>query len=271
MSFAVLPGTIGFIAEATLLFLISKIIDLSNLDDSVFFLLSIVLSLTGIALGSAAHIRMYLPMVLSIPDKKIASEMESNHKAVPNGILFSLRLTGAWIFLLPIFLFVPLFMMNRFINCNMNSAYECVNILSGNGAVFANWIPSYLLSWLLKLTLISLGMTILFASLAIFRWSHKIQKRRSWDCGNNYKGAELSIPGSVISDPVYKSFGFYFINKQGEMYFDKAITNTLISTLNLGKYWIDKVESGEISYYLLFYAISFLISLFLIIVLKVKI
>jgi hypothetical protein len=114
-------------------------------------------------------------------------------------------------------------------------------------------------------------MTILFASLAFFRWSHKIQKRRSWDCGNNYGGAELSIPGSVISDPVYNSFGRYFIDKRGELYFDNAINNALISSLGLGRFWIGKVEAGEISYYLLFTTVSFLLSLFFIIVLKLHI
>jgi len=271
LSFAAIPGTIGFVAEGTLLFLISKTIDLSNLDDSVYFLLSVVLSLTGLVLGSAAHIRMYLPMVLSIPDKKLAAEIQLNKSPVPRGISTSLHAIGVSIFLIPILLIIPLFVMNRFVTCSANSAYECVNILSGNGAILANWIPAFLLTWLYKLSLISIGMTILFVSLAFFRWSHKIQKRRSWDCGNNYGGAELSIPGSVISDPVYNSFGRYFIDKRGELYFDNAVNNVLISSLGIGKLWIGKVEAGEISYYLLFSSVSFLMSLFLIIVLKLHI
>ena len=271
MSFASIPGTTGFIAEATLLFLISKTIDLSNVDDSVYFLLAIVFSLSGLVLGSAAHIRMYLPMVLSIPDKKIAAEIESNSKTVTSGISLSLRFIGIGIFLFPILLFFPILTMTRFIHCSSNSAYECVNILSGHGAVFANWFPPYLLSWLFKLTLLSIGMTVLFVSLVSLRWAHKIQKRKSWDCGNNYGGSELSIPASVISDPLYNSVGRYFISKQGELYFDNTVNKALVSTLNVGRYWIDKVESGEIGYYLLFSAISFLISLLLIIVLKIHI
>jgi hypothetical protein len=112
---------------------------------------------------------------------------------------------------------------------------------------------------------------VLFLSLFLFRWSHRVEKRRSWDCGNNYSGSELSIPASVISDPLYNSVGRYFISKKGELYFDIAVNTTLVSSLNIGKYWINKVESGEIGYYLLFSAISFLISLFLIIVLKIHI
>lgn len=271
MSFASLPGTTGFIAEATMLFLISMTIDLSNVDDSVYFLLAIVFSLSGLVLGSAAHIRMYLPMVLSIPDKDLAEEIKARSETVASGISISLRLLGIGIFLIPILLFVPLFTMSRFINCSSQSAYECVNILSGQSASFANWFPSYLLFWLFKLSLLSIVMTSLFVSLAVFRWSHKIQKRRSWDCGNNYGGAELSIPASVISDPVYNSVGRYFISKQGDLYFDNVVNKALVSTLNVGKYWINKVESGEIGYYLLFSAISFLISLLLIIVLKIHI
>lgn len=270
-SFAALPGTTGFIAEATLLFLISKTIDLSNVDDSVYFLLAIMFSLSGLVLGAAAHTRMYLPMVLSMPDKKMVKELETNKEEVSNGISISLRFLGIAIFLLPVLMLFPLLIMNRFVSCSSNSAYECVNILSGNAAILANWIPVYLLSWLYKLSLISLGITVLFISLFLFRWSHRIEKRRSWDCGNNYSGPELSIPASVISDPLYNSVGRYFISKKGELFFDSAVNTTLVSSLNIGKYWINKVESGEIGYYLLFSAISFLISLFLIIVLKIHI
>ncbi|MBK8395309.1 MAG: formate hydrogenase [Leptospiraceae bacterium] len=269
MSFAAIPGTAGFIAEATLLFLISKTIDLSNVDDSVYFLLAIVFSLSGMVLGAAAHIRMYLPMVLSMPDPKIAKQIESENEPVASGISISLQLLGVLIFLIPVLLFFPLFVMNRYINCSASSAYECVNILSGNGAILANWIPPYLLLWLYKLTIISFGVTLLFISLAIFRWSHRIEKRRGWDCGNNYGGAELSIPSSVISDPLYNSVGRYFISKKGELYFDSAVNKVLLSSLDFGKFWINKVESGEIGYYLLFSAFSFLISLFLILVLKI--
>lgn len=271
LSFAALPGTTGFIAESTLLFLISKTIDLSNVDESIYFLLAILFSLSGLVLGSAAHIRMYLPMVLSIPDKKLATEILANQKPVTSGVSISLRAIGVGIFLVPILLFFPLFVMNRFINCSSNSAYECANILSGNAATFAKWIPVYLLAWLYKLTLISIGVTTLFVSLLLFRWSHRVGKRRSWDCGNNYAGPELSIPASVISDPLYNSLGRYFISKNGELYFDNAVNKTLVSSLNIGKLWINKVESGEIGYYLLFSAIAFLISLFLIIVLKIHV
>ncbi len=271
MSFAVIPGTIGFIAESTLLFLISKTIDLPDVGESIYFLLAILFSLSGLVLGSAAHIRMYLPMVLSVPDKKLANEILSDQKAVASGISISLRAIGIGIFLIPILLFIPLFVMNRFISCSSNSAYECVNILSGNAAILANWIPAYLLAWLYKLTLICIGITTLFVSLLLFRWSHKVGKRRGWDCGNNYAGSELSIPASVISDPLYNSLGRYFISKNGDLYFDSAVNKTLVSSLNIGKYWINKVESGEIGYYLLFSAIAFLISLFLIIVLKIHV
>lgn len=271
LSFAAIPGTIGFIAEASLLFLISKTIDLSNVGDSVYFLLAIVFSLSGLVMGGAAHIRMYLPMALSIPDKKLAHQIELEKEPVPAGISISLRLLGIGIFLIPILLFIPLFTMNRYTGCISNSAYDCINILSGNMASLARWIPPYLLTWLYKLTFISIAVTFIFLSLFLFRWSHQIQKRRSWDCGNNYAGSELSIPSSVISDPVYNSVGRYFINKQGELYFDKAVNRALISTLSVGKYWIAKVESGEIGYYLLFSAMSFLISLCLIIFLKIHI
>ncbi|HMV42581.1 MAG TPA: proton-conducting transporter membrane subunit [Leptospiraceae bacterium] len=271
MSFAVIPGTTGFIAEATLLFLISKTIDLSNVDDSVFFLLAIVLSLSGLVLGSAAHVRLYLPLVLSIPDRKMVAEIESHSHKVPSGVSIALKLLGAGIFIIPILLILPTFIMNKYISCNANSTYECVNILSGKYALLANWIPSYLLVWLFKLSLISAGMTVFYMSLVAFRWAHKIYKRRIWDCGSNYAGPELSIPASVISDPLYHSIGRYFINKDGELYFDNSVINGLVHSLNLGKYWIDKVESGEIAYYILFSALSFLLSLGFIIFLKVHI
>lgn len=271
MSFAVIPGTTGFIAEGTLLYLISKTIDLSTVDDSVFFLLAIVLSLSGLVLGSAAHIRLFLPLVLSVPDKKMKAEIESHPHKVPRGVTASLNLLGAAIFILPALLVIPTFIMNKYILCNANSTYECINILSGKYALFANWIPSYLLIWLFKLSLISITMTIFYLSLVSFRWAHQIYKRRIWDCGSNYAGPELSIPASVISDPLYGSIGRYFINKEGELYIDNAVIGGLIHSLNLGKYWIDKVESGEIAYYILFSALSFLFSLGFIIFLKIHI
>ena len=122
--------------------------------------------------------------------------------------------------------------------------------------------------WLFKVSLISLLSFLFFLVIYFFRFSHKIEKRNIWDCGSEYRGSEVSVPSSEISDPLYNSMGRYFIGKDGEPYLDQFIKDNLIRVLNLGKYWIQQVESGEISYYILFSALSFILSIFVIISIK---
>ena len=68
----------------------------------------------------------------------MVKELETNKEEVSNGISISLRFLGIAIFLLPVLMLFPLLIMNRFVSCSSNSAYECVNILSGNAAILAN-------------------------------------------------------------------------------------------------------------------------------------
>lgn len=246
-SFAVIPGTTGFIAESTLLYLVSRTIDLSKVDDSVFFLMAIMLSLSGIVLGSASHLRIFLPTALSVPNKTVSDSWTEEKRKAPASIFVSLNMIALFIIILPLVFIIPF------------------HYFQG----MANWIPDYLLGWFDKISIISMSMVLIFASVGLFRWSHRIQKRRLWDCGSAYVGQELSIPASVISDPLYPSTGRHFINQDGELKLDSFISRSIVYSLDIGKFWIHKVESGAVAQYLLFSVLSFLVSLVFIIVLRV--
>ncbi|WP_246834682.1 proton-conducting transporter membrane subunit [Leptospira levettii] len=65
-SYAVLPGTIGFVSEATYFYLNARILDLP-IGRSVFLLPSMIFIFFGIVLGGFTHIKLYITMFLSIP------------------------------------------------------------------------------------------------------------------------------------------------------------------------------------------------------------
>lgn len=257
-SFCVIPGSLGFVSESTILFLISRTMDLTQIDDSVFFILAIIFSLLGLVLGASAHLKIYLPTVLSLPSKKNLPMIENKP------IQTSLRLLGILLFALPSLFFVYLFISKEFTKCSIISVELC-KFLNPD---YFTWVPSYLNDWLFKILLISFISFLIYMLVYFFKFSHKIQNRKIWDCGSEYSGVEVSIPASVISDPLQSSLGRYFINPDGEPKLDSFLKRRVFKVLNFGKVWINKVESGDISYYMLFAAISFLVSLFLIIALK---
>ncbi|MCB1189366.1 MAG: formate hydrogenase [Leptospiraceae bacterium] len=243
-SFSLLPGSTGFISEATLLYLNSLIIDLPT-TSSIFVLPAIVFIIFGLAMGSAAHLRIYLPLSLSVPNpSRSLSVAEGSLNPM---ITLSLRMLGGLIFLLPLSL--PLY----------------VYYIPG----IAEWVPEYLKVWVIHLTVFSAISVLFFLSIMLFKWMHRIKKRRLWDCGSDYAGSELSIRSSVISEPLFLSSGRYFHYKDGVSKVDDLILRTLSFSLNLGKLWIDRVESGSLPQYLSFSAVSLLISSLGIYVLKV--
>jgi hydrogenase-4 component B len=257
-SFCAIPGTLGFVAESTTLFLVSKAMDLSGDLQSLYILLAIIFAILGMILGSATHLRLYLPLVLSVPRNELEKKITPDRF-----ILFSLKILGFFIFLIPVFLLGFSLMIQY--SQSMNLILKSISV----GLNFQT--PPYLMSWLNKILYISSLSFFFFFILYIFRFSHKIKQRNIWDCGNEYRGAEVSIPASVISDPLYNSIGRYFVNKKGEPYIDDFLKGSIYSLLDMGKFWIHKVESGEISQYILFSAVSFLFSLFFIIALKIYI
>ncbi|MCE9500399.1 MAG: formate hydrogenase [Leptospira sp.] len=233
-SFILIPGTLGFISEATFYFLNSKIIDLP-FGKSLLILPAFVFITFGLALGGAAHLRLYLPTVLSVP----VTGVSANKIIAPVQIRIALVLIAILIFLVPV-LFTGVFLFNEKIS---------------------QWTPLIYRDWSGLLFAVSLIMVLFYFSLAVFRWSHRIQQRNLWDCGNKYRGQEISIPSSVISDPLFSSVGRYFNNPIGYNKMDDNLSDFIHSILNVGKYWIHRVESGSISNYIAFSAYFVLISL----------
>jgi hypothetical protein len=203
-------------------------------DKILYILPAVIFVLFGFAVGSAAHIRLFLPMTLSIPNERNLKKTSEPSSAIN----WSLGITGLFIFALPILIsFLFLFQQP-----------------------FKSLIPDYFSDWLWKIGGISIFMVIFYIAIVVYRFSHKISKRRLWDCGSNYAGSELSIASSVISDPLHSSIGTYFNDRSGEPFLDVKIISNLVKSLDFGRLWIDKVESGDLSNYIAFTSLSLLAS-----------
>lgn len=240
-SYAVIPGTIGFISESTYLFLNAKILDMP-LGRSVFLLPAMIFIFFGIILGGFTHIRLYMSLFLSNPDPNTRLPEWNSTKRF--WVLASVGSLGLMIFLLPVLL--PFILMLP---------------------PLAPYVDESFREWITSLAFVS-GITLVFiVSLVVFKWAHKINKRKFWDCGNGYLGSELSIPASVFSEPLRNSLGRYFLTKEGRSIIDQNFLDGFHKLLDLGKHLVSKEEEEdhEISKYL---AIS---SVFLIAILSLLI
>ncbi|TGL53124.1 formate hydrogenase [Leptospira kemamanensis] len=246
-SYAVLPGTLGFISEATYFYLNVRILDLP-IGRSVFLLPSMIFIFFGIVLGGFTHLKLYLSMFLSLPSKKM--NLISFDQDKKRWLYISLFSLAIFIFLFPILLpfFIQLPMLKPFADVA-------------------------LVNWFLNLSIVSaITISILFL---IFIFERKKQnklpdvKKQSWDCGGGYSGHELSIPSSVFSKPLKNSLGRYFINKQGDSKVDHYILLLVTSFFKLGTRFVsstNQAKDEDISKYL---AISsmFLIFIFALLIL----
>jgi formate hydrogenlyase subunit 3/multisubunit Na+/H+ antiporter MnhD subunit len=233
-SFVLLPGTLGFISEATYLYLISRIVDLDS-GKSIVILPAMVIFIIGLALGSMAHSRLFLTLSLSVPNDELKKRTES--KGTSKYIIYSL------IYLSILLTFIPIFLSGFLSFSNFFS------------------IDSGLSKWFLTLFNVSIISLIFYFVMIYGKFSHRIERRVLWDCGNNYRGSELSIPGSVISEPLHDSLGITTNMEDGESNFDSWLKKKILSLLKLGKIWISEVESGDISNYIAFSSTSLLITL----------
>ncbi|HNH10880.1 MAG TPA: hypothetical protein PK683_20460, partial [Leptospiraceae bacterium] len=57
-------------------------------------------------------------------------------------------------------------------------------------------------------------------------------------------------------------------SEEGEPYMEKYMQKYLGRFLNLGRYWIARVESGDVSQYILVSSVTFLFSIFLIFIFR---
>ncbi|TGL57941.1 formate hydrogenase [Leptospira ognonensis] len=238
-SYAVIPGTLGFVSEATYLFLNAKILDMP-LGRSVFLLPAMIFIFFGIVLGGFTHIRLFLSLFLSFPDPNIALPEWNPIKR--RWVLISVGSLAVMIVALPLLLPFILYLPN-----------------------LAKYVDESLRQWIQSLAIVS-GITVSFVvSLIGFRWAHRIKKRKYWDCGNGYFGPELSIPATVFSEPLRNSIGRYFLTKEGTSIVDQSVLNFFKRFLDFGENILKAEEhrDEEVSHYL---AIS---SVFLITILAV--
>ncbi|MDX1960935.1 MAG: proton-conducting transporter membrane subunit [Leptospiraceae bacterium] len=242
-SFVLVPGTIGFLAEVSFLFLSSKFIEILGFHSTTYMLV-LFFVISGFAIATAAHLRNYLTIVLSIPSESLKKVVISSHESVYR-IKFTLQFIGSIIFFLPI---IFLFFYPNFFDFS---------------------VPEFLVTFYSKIKYLSIPLIILYFSLFLFRWFHKIEKRKAWDCGNSYSGSELSIPSSIVSDPLYDSVGRYLLDIDGKVRFEKKVEKTLVGFLNFGNKITSLVESETLSHYILFSSISFLFTIALIISLRI--
>ncbi|MDZ4727791.1 MAG: proton-conducting transporter membrane subunit [Leptospira sp.] len=240
-SYAVIPGTIGFVSEATYLFLNARILDMP-LGRSVFLLPAMIFIFFGIVLGGFTHIKLFLSLFLSFPDKNITLPEWSKEQKL--WVFISLGSLALMILSIPIAL--------PFI----------LKIPS-----LSKYTDPILMQWIQSLSLVSSITLIFVISLVMFRWAHKIQSRKYWDCGNSYFGSELSIPASVFSEPLRNSLGRYFLTKEGLSIIDQSFFKFFKKFLDIGEFVIQKEDhhDEEVSKYL---AIS---SVFLILILAILI
>ncbi|MCB1143399.1 MAG: formate hydrogenase [Leptospiraceae bacterium] len=233
-SFSMIPGTIGFLSESSFLYLASIIINIPT-SQSEMILPSLVFIGTGLALGSAAHLKIFLSFFLSRPAKNLSSIAEN---PIHKGILFSLYGLGFFIVTIPVLIFLPTV-----------SSPEMVSSL-----------PEYFTRWLLQMSMISVIVLVFSIFVLRFRIFHKIETRRTWDCGSEYRGTGVSIPGSVISDPLFGSLGRYVSRKNGDSIIDTGFLKGIQKILELGRFWNQYMESGDLSTYLFLSSIAILVS-----------
>jgi hypothetical protein len=106
--------------------------------------------------------------------------------------------------------------------------------------------------WLLPATAASTVIAVAWGALARWRFVHRVRTRELWDCGNGYRGTELSVPSNIFSVPLEAPLARYFLREDGRARLDQKLHAALGWLLNLGRYWIGAVESGAISTYLAF-------------------
>ncbi len=234
LSFCAVPGTLGFLSEGTFLYLASLLLDLP-ISQSVFILPSLIFISIGLTFGAASHLRLYLSLILSIP-------RNYNSASTPNKtVSTTLELLGLSIFILPVLFW----------------------ILSSNYISFIH-PPDILKNWFDKAGILSL-ISFSFLVFIYYFVSGKITKRVTWDCGSNYKETDVSIPASVISDPLYDSFGRYMNYENGDSKIDFFLFSLIRYVFQKTRGWVEFTKEAELSTYLFISALSLLFAIAIVI------
>lgn len=237
-SYAVLPGTLGFLLEATYFYLNSKILDMP-IGKSIFLLPSMIFIFFGIVLGGFSHLKLYLSVFLSNPTiaekPRILKESERNWIKVSLGSLASVIVGFPIIF--------PLI-------------FESLLVMKG--------MNSNLVLWFRLVSIISI-FTIIFVLVQAYvsrKKESKSEKKLSWDCGSGYVGGELSIPSTMFSEPLRNSLGRYFITKSGESKVDSFYLKGITYFFHKIGYILSESNNSkdeDVSHYLAFSSVFLLV------------
>jgi formate hydrogenlyase subunit 3/multisubunit Na+/H+ antiporter MnhD subunit len=220
-SFLGAPFTCGFLAEMTFLFLVSQSLTAAPIQ-SFAWVSGLAIVLLGMIVGSACHLKIFGTVVLSVPDDKFTPTPKKTSINLSLGILAS-----------AIVLCPP-------------AVLEILQHFPANP----------LTNWLSTGALIGSAGVLVIVALVIFAHLSKIRKRVIWDCGNDFVRPELSIPGSVISDPLHSSLArSLLVNEEGSR-LDRAFEKGLSSFFERGGRWAAQADSigSYLSFSILFLA-----------------
>ncbi|EMJ66984.1 NADH-ubiquinone/plastoquinone complex I subunit [Leptospira sp. P2653] len=236
ISFLAIPGTTGFLSEATFVKLVAGVLEIPG-QSAILVLPLLILVSSGLVLGAAGHLRIFLGMVLSRPRTEWSENKPSR------SIFYSLSLSGTLILLVSLVI----------------SAYAVYY------SPTTEWLDEKWYRGLAIVNFLGLGM---ITFVGIFGWRTKIARRKLWDCGGNYGGADVAIPSDGISDPLFPSLGRYFTNEEGNSRLDEGILHGIIKFLNTFKTRVNEADEESISINLAFSSVTVVILLFVIIGLK---
>lgn len=236
ISFLAIPGTTGFLSEATFVKLVAGVLEIPG-QSAILILPLLILVSSGLVLGAAGHLRIFLGMVLSRPRTNWPEHKPSR------SAFYSIFFSGVLILIVSFGI----------------SAYALYH------SPTKEWLDEEWYKGLAIVNFIGLGMIILVGIMGL---RTKISKRKLWDCGGNYGGADVAIPSDGISDPLFPSLGRYFTNVEGNSRLDEGILQGIIKFLNMFKTKPNETNEESISINLAFSSVTVVILLFVIIGLK---
>ncbi|EPG75693.1 NADH-ubiquinone/plastoquinone complex I subunit [Leptospira fainei serovar Hurstbridge str. BUT 6] len=236
LSFLAIPGTTGFLSEATFIKLLSAVVAVPGTSALLVLPLLILVS-TGLALGAAAHLRLFLGLTLSRPRRNF----EDHGRNLP--VTISLGLIGGLIFIAPILILA----------------------LVNYAAIKVDWLEA---EWFKGLGILDIVGLVLLLSVGVLGFRHKIKQRKLWDCGGQFGGAEVAIGPTAVSDPLMTPLGRYFVDKEGTSLFDKGFIRIIIKLLGSAKAKIVGADDESISINLTYSSLTVLVILVVIVAVR---
>ncbi|AOP35747.1 formate hydrogenase [Leptospira tipperaryensis] len=236
ISFLALPGTTGFLTEATFVKLVAGVLDIPG-QSAILILPLLILVSSGIALGAVGHLRIFLGMVVSRP------RVNWPENVPPRLVRYSLTVSG-------------LLILGVSLGISAYTLYYSPTKV---------WLDE---NWYRGLASVNLIGFLMFLVIGIFGLRTKIERRKLWDCGGNYKGPDVAIPSEGVSNPLFASLGRYFTNEDGSSRLDEAILKGIVKLLDTFKTQVNEADEETISINLAFSSATVVLLLFLIIGLK---